>query len=345
MVEGAVLAVFVVFLFLRDWRATLISALAIPLSAIPAFWFMDLMGFTLNCMSLLALSLVAGVLVDDAIVEIENIVRHMRMGKSAYQASIDAADEIGLAVVATTMSIVAVFLPVGLMPGISGQFFKSFGFTVVVAVLMSLAVARMITPMIAAYFLSAHGVQPHAEGRMMDRYLGILGWTLDTSKAEAYRAKHPGFLRAVWSLVRDHRFAMVLAGFVAFVIQIVLVRDPADDLPAAARPRLLERRRRHAAGHDPRADRGGHRPRGEHHREGSRRRPRVPAHLRRQRPARDRPQEGPQQDQHRVRAGLDARSWPRSPTRASTSAARAAAARRRRRQPRHHAVSSAATIR
>ncbi len=111
------------------------------------------MGITLNCLSLLAMSLVAGVLVDDAIVEIENIVRHMRMGKSAYQASIDAADEIGLAVVATTMSIVAVFLPVALMPGISGQFFKSFGYTVVISVLMSLFVARMITPLIAAYFL------------------------------------------------------------------------------------------------------------------------------------------------------------------------------------------------
>ena len=139
MVEGAVLAVLVVFLFLRDWRATLISALAIPLSAIPTFWFMDLLGFTLNTLSLLALSLVAGVLVDDAIVEIENIVRHMRMGKSAYQASIDAADEIGLAVVATTLSIVAVFLPVGLMPGISGQFFKNFGLPSSSSVLMSLA--------------------------------------------------------------------------------------------------------------------------------------------------------------------------------------------------------------
>jgi multidrug efflux pump subunit AcrB len=153
MIEGAVLAVVVVFLFLRDKRATLISALAIPLSAIPTFWVMSLMGFTLNFMTLLALSLVAGVLVDDAIVEIENIVRHMRMGKTAYQASIDAADEIGLAVVGTTFSIVAVFLPVGLMPGIAGQFFKNFGITVVVAVLMSLLVARLITPMVAAYFL------------------------------------------------------------------------------------------------------------------------------------------------------------------------------------------------
>ncbi|MBL0925701.1 MAG: efflux RND transporter permease subunit [Sphingomonadaceae bacterium] len=130
MIEGALLAIVVVFLFLRDWRATVISAIAIPLSAIPTFWFLDLLGFTLNTMSLLALGLVAGVLVDDAIVEIENIVRHMRMGKSAYQASIDAADEIGLAVVATTFSIVAVFLPVGLMPGVAGQYFKNFGLTV-----------------------------------------------------------------------------------------------------------------------------------------------------------------------------------------------------------------------
>ncbi|MBA3941639.1 MAG: transporter [Sphingopyxis sp.] len=200
MIEGAVLAVVVVFLFLRDWRATLISALAIPLSAIPTFWFMELMGFSLNGLSLLALSLVAGVLVDDAIVEIENIVRHMRMGKTAYQASIDAADEIGLAVVATTMSIVAVFLPVALMPGVSGQFFIQFGMTVVFAVLVSLAVARMITPMIAAYFLSAQGEQDHASGPWVDRYERLLGWTLDSSKQKAKRggyepvATRPAFL-------------------------------------------------------------------------------------------------------------------------------------------------------
>jgi multidrug efflux pump subunit AcrB len=178
MIEGAVLAVLVVFLFLRDWRATIISALAIPLSAIPAFWFIDMMGFTLNQMSMMALSLVAGVLVDDAIVEIENIVRHMRMGKTAYQAAIDAADEIGLAVLATTMSIVVVFLPVGLMPGIAGQFFKVFGFTIIAAVLLSLAVARLITPMIAAYFLKAHGKASHGEGWWMDRYMDILRWSL-----------------------------------------------------------------------------------------------------------------------------------------------------------------------
>ncbi|MCA0910226.1 efflux RND transporter permease subunit [Qipengyuania gaetbuli] len=188
MIEGAILAVVVVFFFLRDWRATFISALAIPLSAIPTFWVMDLLGFTLNQLSLLALGLVAGVLVDDAIVEIENIVRHMRMGKTAYQASIDAADEIGLPVVATTASIVAVFLPVGLMPGVSGQFFKNFGLTVVASVTMSLLVARMITPMVAAYFLKAKGHASHGEGPMMDRYERLLRWTLDRSGADRARA-------------------------------------------------------------------------------------------------------------------------------------------------------------
>ncbi|MBK8374706.1 MAG: efflux RND transporter permease subunit [Sphingomonadales bacterium] len=187
MIEGALLAIVVVFLFLRDWRATIISAIAIPLSAVPTFWFLDLMDFTLNTMSLLALGLVAGVLVDDAIVEIENIVRHMRMGKSAYQASIDAADEIGLAVVATTFSIVAVFLPVGLMPGVSGQIFRNFGLTVVISVLISLAVARMITPMIAAYFLKSAGTAEHGEGPLMDWYMKILRWSLDSSKAEVRR--------------------------------------------------------------------------------------------------------------------------------------------------------------
>ena len=188
LVEGAVLAVVVVFLFLRDWRATFISAVAIPLSAIPTFWFMDLLGFNLNFLSLLALALVAGVLVDDAIVEIENIVRHMRMGKTAYQASIDAADEIGLPVVATSFCIVAVFLPVGLMPGVSGQFFQNFGITVVVAVLMSLAVARMLTPLMAAYFLKSKGHAEHGEGPMIDAYMRVLAWTLDTGKMVARRA-------------------------------------------------------------------------------------------------------------------------------------------------------------
>ncbi|WP_404479438.1 efflux RND transporter permease subunit [Novosphingobium sp. BL-52-GroH] len=211
LVEGAVLAIVIVYLFLRDWRATMISAIAIPLSAIPTFWFMDLLGFTLNFLSLLALSLVAGVLVDDAIVEIENIVRHMRMGKSAYQASIDAADEIGLAVVATTFSIVAVFLPVGLMPGIPGQFFKAFGLTVVAAVLMSLAVARIITPMVAAYFLKSHGHAEHGGGRAMDLYMKVLAWTLDSREAHRRKAALVPQPRAWWyTIIAALAFALLL---------------------------------------------------------------------------------------------------------------------------------------
>src|SRR5690554_4730091 len=225
MVEGALLAVVVVFLFLRDWRATIIAALAIPLSAIPTFWFMDLMGFTLNTLSLLALGLVAGVLVDDAIVEIENIVRHMRMGKSAYQASIDAADEIGLAVVATTFSIVAVFLPVGLMPGVSGQFFKNFGLTVVVSVLMSLAVARMITPMLAAYFLHAKGVAAHGEGPLMDRYMKVLRWSLDTSAFRAMRAR----IGHVPTSPLFHLAAIPVGAAVLYLVYILALASPADE--------------------------------------------------------------------------------------------------------------------
>src|SRR5438270_1527266 len=191
LIEGAVLAVIVVLLFLRDIRATAISAISIPLSAIPAFAFMSMMGITLNFMSTMAMGLVAGVLVDDAIVEIENIVRHMRMGKSGYQAALDAADEIGLAARSTTMALVAVFLPVALMPGIAGQYFKAFGFTVVLSVLMSLLVARMITPLIAAYFLRSRGVQPHAAWKWMDVYLRILNWSLDTSRAHALLGRLP----------------------------------------------------------------------------------------------------------------------------------------------------------
>lgn len=220
MIEGAVLAVIVVFIFLRDWRATVISALAIPLSAIPAFWFMDLLGFTLNQMTLLALSLVAGVLVDDAIVEIENIVRHMRMGKSAYQASIDAADEIGLAVLATTMAIVAVFLPVALMPGVPGQYFKNFGLTVVVSVLMSLAVARLITPMIAAYFLKSAGHASHGEGKLMDAYMATLRWSLRYDRPTDGARR--GFFRRFFGRFRDHRLWVIGIGFGAFVLTVVM---------------------------------------------------------------------------------------------------------------------------
>jgi multidrug efflux pump subunit AcrB len=177
-IEGSILAVIVVWLFLRDMRATLISALAIPLSAIPTFAFMQMMGFSLNNISLLALSLVAGVLVDDAIVEIENIVRHMRMGKSGFQAALDAADQIGLAVVATSCTIMAVFLPVSFMPGITGQYFIQFGLTVAAAVFFSLLVARLITPVIAAYTMKSERVVVHTDGPFMSMYMRTLNWCI-----------------------------------------------------------------------------------------------------------------------------------------------------------------------
>jgi hydrophobe/amphiphile efflux-1 (HAE1) family protein len=178
LLEGSVLAVVVVWFFLRNSRATIISALAIPLSAVPTFAFMQWMDFTLNQITLLGLSLVAGMLVDDAIVEIENIVRHMRMGKSGYQAALDASDEIGLAVVATSFTIIAVFVPVSFMGGVTGQYFRQFGLTVAVAVFMSLLVARLITPVLAAYSLRRDIVhsQEHADGPVMTRYLELLRW-------------------------------------------------------------------------------------------------------------------------------------------------------------------------
>ena len=164
--EGALLAVIVVWIFLRDWRATLISAAALPLAIIPTFWAMYLLGYTLNLLTLLALSLVVGMLVDDAIVEVENIVRHLRNGKKPLEAATDAAIEIGLAVVATTLTLCAVFVPVAFMGGMPGEFFRPFAFTAAVAVLFSLLVARMLTPMMAAYMLqSARG----AERRQLDQ--------------------------------------------------------------------------------------------------------------------------------------------------------------------------------
>lgn len=178
LAEGAILAVVVVLIFLRDLRATAISVLAIPLSILPTFWAMDILGFSLNAVSLLAITLVTGILVDDAIVEIENIVRHMRMGKSAYRASLQAADEIGLAVVATTMTIVAMFMPVSFMGGIAGQYFKQFGLTVAIAVTFSLLVARLITPLLAAYFLRDQPHRVEGQGAVMRRYLRMLEWSL-----------------------------------------------------------------------------------------------------------------------------------------------------------------------
>jgi len=176
--EGAALAIIVVFLFLRNWRATLITAIALPLSVIPTFFVMDMLGFSLNTVSLLGITLVTGILVDDAIVEIENIVRHIHMGKPAYEATIEAAGEIGLTVIAISFTIVAVFAPVSFMSGIAGQYFRQFGLTVAVAVLFSLLVARLITPMLAAYFLKDVAHQEPRDGVLMRGYMGLLRWTL-----------------------------------------------------------------------------------------------------------------------------------------------------------------------
>jgi len=176
--EGGILAMVVVFLFLRDWRATWITAVALPLSVIPTYWVMSLFGYSLSMITLLALTLVVGILVDDAIVEIENIVRHLRDGKSPKQAALDAADEIGTAVIATSLTLVAVFLPVAFMPGVPGRMFKQFALTAVVAVLFSLLVARLLTPMIAAYRLRTFP-DHETQGPFTTKYLRWVNWTLD----------------------------------------------------------------------------------------------------------------------------------------------------------------------
>jgi hydrophobe/amphiphile efflux-1 (HAE1) family protein len=197
LLEGAALTIIVVFLFLRDVRATIIAAVALPLSVFPAFWAMDVLGFSLNLVTLLAITLSTGILVDDAIVEIENIERHIQMGKSPYNAAMEAADEIGLAVVAISLTIVAMFMPASFMPGIAGQFFKQFGITVSVQVLFSLLVARLVTPMLAAYFLRP---KPHREkppGPVMRLYTKVLK-----------------------SSVRM-RFVTVLLGLVLFVLSVL----------------------------------------------------------------------------------------------------------------------------
>lgn len=178
LIVGAILAVLVVLLFLRDWRATLLAAVAIPLSLLPTFAVLAPMGQSLNAITLLALSLTVGILVDDAIVEIENIVRHMRGGKSAYASAMEAADEIGLAVVATTFTIVAVFAPVGFMPGIIGQFFKAFALAACVSVLFSLVVARLLTPLMGAYMLKADHKHEDKDPPWMGPYLKSLEWGL-----------------------------------------------------------------------------------------------------------------------------------------------------------------------
>jgi len=209
LIEGAFLATLVVFLILRDWRATVLSAVAIPLSTIPTFALMEPLGFTLNMITLIALGLVAGVLVDDAIVEIENIVRHIRMGKDPYEAALEAADEIGLAVVATSATIIAVFLPVSFMTGVTGQFFKQFGITVAIAVFFSLAVARLITPLMAAYFMKGH-VHEEKPSRMREAYEGALR----------------GAINRPW--------IAVASGLVIFVLSLVI----ASKVPVTFIPRL-----------------------------------------------------------------------------------------------------------
>ena len=169
LIEGALLAVIVVLLFLRDIRATIISAIALPLSAIPTFFALDILGFSLNMVSLLGVTLVTGILVDDAIVEIENIVRHIRTGKKPYRAAVEAADEIGLAVIAISTTIIAIFSPVSFMPGIPGQYFRQFGLTVALAVFFSLLTARLITPMLAAYFMKTPYTGDGEDGRPVYR--------------------------------------------------------------------------------------------------------------------------------------------------------------------------------
>ena len=230
--EGAVLAVLVVWLFLRDFRATVVSAIALPLSAIPAFIGMHYMGFTINVVTLLAMSLVVGILVDDAIVEVENIVRHMRMGKSPYQAAMEAADEIGMAVIATTFTLIAVFLPTAFMAGIPGKFFKQFGWTAALAVFASLVVARALTPMMAAYLLRPVVMAKDAPGwARSNRVLGGI-WAWMTNQNE------PGWLNtyqrwAAWCI--RHRWVTMVGALLFFVGSIMLIPllpqgfIPADD--------------------------------------------------------------------------------------------------------------------
>ena len=176
--EGALFAILVVWWFLRDWRATIVSASALPLSIIPTFIGLYYFGFTINTVTLLALALVVGILVDDAIVEVENIVRHLRMGKTPYQAAMEATEEIGLAVVATTFTLIAVFLPTAFMSGIPGKFFKEFGWTAALAVFASLVVARLLTPLMAAYMLKPH-LEAETSGKLMRNYLGWVEWCLN----------------------------------------------------------------------------------------------------------------------------------------------------------------------
>jgi multidrug efflux pump subunit AcrB len=207
--EGTILAVLVVWLFLRDWRATFIAATALPLSILPAIIAMYYFGFTLNTVTLLAMSLVVGILVDDAIVEIENIIRHLRMGKTPFEAAMEAADEIGLAVIATTFTLIAVFLPTAFMSGVAGKFFVQFGWTAALAVFASLIVARLLTPMMAAYMLKPW-VQSTGKDGQPDPHVDQDGWIM--------RA----YLRTVaWCM--QYRAVTMIAALGFFVVSLNLV--------------------------------------------------------------------------------------------------------------------------
>ncbi len=233
LMEGALLAVLVVLAFLRNWRATLITAVALPLSAVPTFWAMDMLGFSLNLVSFLAVTLATGILVDDAIVEIENIARHIRMGKSPYRAAIEAADEIGLAVMATTATIIAVFMPVSFMGGIPGQYFRQFGLTVAIAVAFSLLVARLITPMMAAYLMSAKDANVgHHEGGedgiFMRNYLRLVKTTTQTGLPLPMLPKNRN---GMFRRIPSYYFTMLTAIGVLIVSIYFMVQVPGSFLP------------------------------------------------------------------------------------------------------------------
>ncbi len=222
---GAALAVFVVWLFLRDWRATFVSAIAMPMSLLPTFYVMHLLNQSFNIVTLLALSLTVGILVDDAIVEIENIVRHMREGKKPYQAAIEAADEIGLAVVATTATLIAVFAPTGFMPGIVGQFFKSFAIASCVSVFFSLVVARTLTPLMGAYLLRANPKHDNDKPFWMDGYQAMLKWCLEGHLKWRWYILMHGALISIMLLINYLTKQMVpmgIAAAIVFAVTLVL---------------------------------------------------------------------------------------------------------------------------
>ena len=235
LLEGAALAVLVVFVFLKNLRATIISAIALPLSVIPAFWAMNAMGFSLNLVSLLGITLVTGILVDDAIVEIENIVRHMRMGKTPYRAAMEAADEIGMAVIAITFTIVAVFVPVSFMEGVAGQYFRQFGLTVAAAVLISLLVARLITPMMAAYLMKPIKLHEGGDGRIMRFYTRFLAFSIGSTRPYALSA----FGRA-WRFKLSRAYVTLAVGIALFIVSIISTALlPTGFIPAGDESRIV----------------------------------------------------------------------------------------------------------